>query len=190
MTQMAMVLDLDRCIGCHSCTVACKHENNVRLGDFWSKVLVMGPYGKFPDLEMYFLPVLCQHCKDPECTKVCPTGASHKREDGVVLIDKNKCIGCQYCAMACPYGVRYYNEEQGVVEKCTLCAHLIDRGEEPLCVKACIGKARIFGDLDDPYSKISQKIYGAGKNVHWLTDVGNHPSLCYILSPRIATWRG
>jgi Fe-S-cluster-containing dehydrogenase component len=185
MTQMSIVFDLDRCIACHSC----KQENNVRLGAFWSKVLPMGPYGKFPDLEMYWLPVLCQHCKDPQCTKVCPTGASHKSADGIVLIDKEKCIGCRYCTMACPYGVRYYNEEEGVVEKCTLCAHLVERGEEPACVKMCVGKARIFGDIDDPNSEISQKIREAGDNVHTVADVGNQPSVRYILSPRIATWR-
>jgi DMSO reductase iron-sulfur subunit len=189
MAQMSMVIDLDRCIGCESCTVACKQENNVRLGSFWTKVLKMGPYGKFPELEFYFLSVLCQHCKDPECIKVCPTGASHKREDGIVLIDKAKCIGCQYCAMACPYGVRSKNEDEGVVEKCTLCAHLVDIGEEPACVKTCIGKSRIFGDIDDPKSEVSLMIKGAGKNLHAFADVGNHPSMSYILSPRIAKWR-
>jgi DMSO reductase iron-sulfur subunit len=189
MTQMAIVFDLDRCVGCESCTVACKQENNVPLGPFWSKVLRIGPTGKFPDLEMYWLPVLCQHCEEPQCTEVCPTGASHKRADGIVLIDKDKCIGCQYCVMACPYGVRYFNEEEKVVEKCTLCAHLVERGEEPACVKTCVGKNRIFGDIDDPNSEISQKIREAGDNVHMLADVGNHPSMQYILSPRIATWR-
>ena len=189
MAHMSMVIDLDRCIGCESCTVACKQENNVRLGSFWTRVLKMGPYGKFPDLEFYFLSVLCQHCEDPECIKVCPTGASHKREDGIVLIDKNKCIGCQYCAMACPYGVRTYNKNEGIVEKCTLCAHLVDIGEEPACVKTCIGKSRIFGDIDDPKSEVSLMIKGAGKNLHTFADVGNHPSMSYILSPRIAKWR-
>lgn len=189
MTQMSMVIDLDRCIGCESCTVACKQENNVRLGAFWTKVLKMGPYGKFPDLEMYFLSVLCQHCKEPQCIQVCPTGASYKREDGIVLIDKDKCIGCQYCLMACPYGVRSYNKQEGVVEKCTLCAHLVDIGEAPACVKTCIGQSRIFGDIDDPQSEVSLRIKAAGENVHTLADVGNHPSMSYILSPRIATWR-
>lgn len=190
MAQKAIVIDLDRCIGCYGCIVACKQENNIQLGAYWNKVLTVGPAGKFPDVEMYFLPVLCQHCRDPQCVKVCPTGASFKREDGIVLIDKSKCIGCQYCAMACPYGVRYFNKEEKVVEKCTLCTHLIEKGEEPACVKICSAKARIFGDLDDPNSKASQAIRAAGaNNVHSLADVGNHPSVQYILHRKVATWR-
>jgi Fe-S-cluster-containing dehydrogenase component len=92
--------------------------------------------------------------------------------------------------MACPYGVRTFNEEQRVVEKCTMCAHLVDSGEEPACVKACCGKARIFGDLSDPASNVSQAIREAGSsNVHVLTDIGNHPSFRYILHRKHATWR-
>ncbi len=96
----------------------------------------------------YFLTVQCQHCENPECVKVCPTGASHKLEDGTVQIDKSKCIGCQFCAMSCPYSVRYLNEEEGVVEKCTLCEQKIAQGELPQCVSECGGRARFFGDLD------------------------------------------
>jgi DMSO reductase iron-sulfur subunit len=190
MVQNTIVLDLDRCIGCFSCVVACKQENNIQLGAYWNKVLTIGPNGKFPDVEMYFLPVLCQHCEDPQCVKNCPTGASQKRDDGIVLIDKEKCIGCQYCAMACPYGVRYFNEEQGVVEKCTLCAHLVEKGQEPACVKNCAAKARIFGDANDPNGKVAQALEAAGsENVHTLADVGNHPSVRFILHQKNATWR-
>ncbi len=190
MTQMAMVLDLDRCIGCFSCVVACKLENNVQLGAYWNRVLNVGPSGTFPDVEAYPLPVLCNHCDDPKCVAVCPTGASQKRDDGIVLIDKDKCIGCQYCTMACPYGVRTFNKEQRVVEKCTFCAHLVESGKDPACVAACCAKARIFGDIDDPNSKVSQAIRAAGSaSVHRLTDVGNHPNIVYILHRKTATWR-
>jgi DMSO reductase iron-sulfur subunit len=187
MTQLAMLIDLDKCVGCDSCTVACKMENDVDLGTFWSKVVHIGPIGKFPDLSMYYLPVLCQHCKDPQCTKCCPTGASYKREDGIVLVDRDRCFGCQYCVLACPYGVRTFSKEAGVIEKCTMCAHLIDQGKMPSCVDTCTAKARIFGDLDDPTSAISLKIREAGSNVHKLVDVGNGPSVQYIL--RRAEWR-
>jgi len=121
---------------------------------------------------------------------VCPTGASQKGADGIVLIDKDKCIGCQYCVMACPYGVRYFNQEERVVEKCTSCAHLLSDGKEPACVAACCSKCRIFCDLDDPNSNVSQALKAAGSsNVHTLTDVGNHPSVKYILHRKTATWR-
>jgi len=190
MTRKGIVIDLDRCVGCHSCTISCKQENNVPLGAFWNHVLQAGPWGKHPyDLHMYFLPVICQHCLDPECVRACPTGASHKGADGIVLIDKTKCIGCQYCIMACPYGVRYYNKEEGLVEKCTLCAHLVERGEDPACVKTCVGKARFFGDLDDANSAAAKAIAAAGDKVFTLRpDMGTNPTVRYIL--RKQPWRG
>ncbi|MCD8207041.1 MAG: 4Fe-4S dicluster domain-containing protein [Bacteroidales bacterium] len=127
--------------------------NEVPIGSYWNKVLRIGPNprqegGQWPDVYTYFLTVQCQHCEKPECVEVCPTQASHKREDGTVQIDKEKCIGCQFCVMACPYGVRYLNEEEGVVEKCTLCEQRIAEGELPQCVAQCGGRARWFGDLD------------------------------------------
>jgi len=188
MAQKTIVMDLDRCIGCHSCTVACKQENNLKPGEFWTKIHQIGPIGRFPDLEMYFLPVLCQHCRKPPCVKVCPTGASYKRKDGPVQVDRNKCIGCGYCIKACPYGVRYYSTERRVVQKCTLCVDLTDLGEMPACVKACVGKARFFGDIDDPKSEVSRKIQEVKNKTYGLVDVGNDPSVRYIL--RKNTWRG
>jgi Fe-S-cluster-containing dehydrogenase component len=191
MKQNTLVIDLDRCIGCKGCEVACKQENGVELGSSWNKVLTVGPTGKYPDVEMYFLPAVCQECIVPECVKVCPTGASYKRsEDGVVLIDKEKCIGCKFCMMACPYGVRSFNKEMKVVEKCTLCVHLQAVGEKPACVKNCPGKARFFGDINDPNSDVSQILKNAGSDsVHALPDVGNHPSVRYILHRKTATWK-
>ena len=107
MAQYAIVTDLNRCTGCLACAVACKAANGVPVGSYWNKVLRIGPNPKYegavnPDVELYFLPVGCQHCEEPECVRVCPTGASHKLADGTVQIDKSKCIGCQFCAMACP----------------------------------------------------------------------------------------
>ena len=154
MANYAIITDLNRCTGCLACTVACKAINGVDVGNFWIKTLRVGPHpieggsGTFPDVEMYFLPVQCQHCENPECVKVCPTEASHVAEDGTIQIDKDKCIGCQFCAMACPYGVRYLNETERVVEKCTLCEQKIAQDELPQCVAQCGGRARFFGDLE------------------------------------------
>ena len=220
MTQYAICTDLNRCIGCLACTAACKVVNNVPIGSYWNKVLRIGPNPKYegaqvPDIDMYFLPVGCQHCENPECVKVCPTGASHKLGDGTVQVDKSKCIGCQFCAMSCPYGVRYLNEEEGVVEKCTLCEQKIAQGELPQCVAQCGGRARFFGDVDaglDSFvgpgtteavgeeDKSYESVHGARvklgeyvqpyeqSDVHHLPDVGNGPSCCYIL--RNHEWKG
>ena len=219
MTQYAIITDLNRCVGCLACTVACKAVNNVPVGAFWIKTLRVGPNpieggsGDWPDVEMYFLPIQCQHCADPECVKVCPTGASHKAADGTVQIDTSKCIGCQFCAMSCPYNVRYLNEEERVVEKCTLCEQKIAQGELPQCVAQCGSRARFFGDLEQgvdgfeapappqalscDYAEMQQtrvtlKEYVepyTEDEIHRLPDVGNGPELMYLLrSDR--KWRG
>ena len=153
MTQYAILTDLNKCVGCLACSISCKVVNSVPVGAYWNKVLRVGPNpriegGQWPDVYTYFLTVQCQHCENPACVDVCPTGASHKLADGTVQIDKSKCIGCQFCAMACPYNVRYLNEEERVVEKCTLCEQKIAQGELPQCVSQCGGRARWFGDLE------------------------------------------
>ncbi len=190
MTQKTLVIDLDRCIGCFACEAACKMENNVPLGTYYNRVLSIGPVGKFPNLKQYFLPTVCQNCREAPCVKVCPTGASYKTEDGQVLVDKEKCIGCRMCMSACPYGARSFNAETKVVEKCTLCRHLTDKGEEPACVKSCCAQARFFGDIDDPKSIVSQKLREAGEeNVHSMPDRGNHPTVRYILHKKNGDWQ-
>jgi Fe-S-cluster-containing dehydrogenase component len=174
----------------------------VGIGSFWQKILRIGPNPKyegaeFPDVEMYFLPVGCQHCENPLCVTVCPTGASQKMADGTVQIDKQKCIGCQFCVMSCPYNVRYLNKEERVVEKCTLCTQLIDFNEIPKCVQLCSARARYFGDRDEGI----ESLVGPGEiklgefiepfsddQIHHLPDVGNRPSFAYILRDR--TWKG
>jgi Fe-S-cluster-containing dehydrogenase component len=217
MAQYAILTDLNRCVGCLHCMVACKVVNEVPIGSYWQKVLRIGPTpreekGQFPNTQLYFLPVGCQHCADPECVKVCPTQASHKREDGTVQIDKSKCIGCQFCVMACPYNVRYLNEEERVVEKCTLCEQKIAQGELPQCVSQCGGRARFFGDMSDGFDNLvgpdipvdGDRSYESATGarvravdyidsfsddqVYRLPDVGNKPSFVYIL--RNETWQG
>ena len=201
MTQYAIVTDVNRCVGCLACSVACKVVNGVPVGSFWNKTLrITNPSAggqNWPDIDNYYLTISCQHCADPECVKVCPTGASHKLEDGTVQIDKSKCIGCQFCAMACPYSVRYLNEEERVVEKCTLCEQKIAQGELPQCVSQCGGMARWFGDLDEgleSFRGARGETLGAfcepfmEADVHTLPDVGNGPEGRYIL--RRMTWRG
>ena len=196
MTHYTIATDLNRCVGCLACSVACKAINNVPVGNFWNKTLRIGPNpieggsGNWPDIELYFMTVSCQHCENPECVHVCPTEASHIVEDGTVQIDKSKCIGCQFCAMACPYGVRYLNEEERVVEKCTLCEQLTAQGGLPQCVTQCAGMARWFGDLDeglDSFRGAMDKTLGEfcepyeESDVHALPDVGNKPAGRYIL---------
>lgn len=190
MSRYCLVVDLDRCIGCHACEVACKNENGVALGEYWNRVIQVGPHGTFPDLEQYWLPVQCQQCEDAPCVHVCPTGASYRDpETNMVLVDKEKCIGCKYCMMACPYGVRSWNAAERAVEKCTLCGQLTSVGEQPACVAACCSACRFYGDLDDPSSDVSVAIANADASaVHTLKDVGNAPTARYILSEKTAAW--
>ena len=157
--RKGLLINLDRCSGCDSCIVACKLENDLPLGHFYNKVIAVGPTGTFPNVEKYWLPSQCQQCENPACVAVCPTAASYRDpKTGMVLIDKEKCIGCQYCIYACPYGVRIQIEKTGVIEKCRFCWYEGEPGNPPACVGTCISGARVFGDLDDPESDISREI--------------------------------
>ena len=146
MSRWGMVIDLFRCIGCHACTYACKAENTTGKGVFWTFVYDY-ERGKYPNVIRTFLPLLCMHCENAPCEQVCPSGATHKRVDGIVAIDQNKCIGCKACMVACPYHVRFENPEDtylttegyrkeecsilrqpGTVEKCNFCKDRIERG--------------------------------------------------------------
>jgi molybdopterin-containing oxidoreductase family iron-sulfur binding subunit len=182
--QYGMLIDLKRCIGCHACTLACKVENNTVLGVDWHRVLTVGgehadsPRGAYPNLSMYWLPMPCMHCQEPPCVEACPTAAITRRDDGIVLIDQDKCIGCGYCRWACPYDGAQYNSEAGVVEKCTFCAQRVDRGLEPFCVEACVWGARIFGDLNDPDSEISRAI-ARKRGETLLPEQGTEPAVYY-----------
>lgn len=154
--RLGMVVDLALCIGCNACAVACKQENDVPLTKFntWVESWDVDDGGR---IRRANLPKLCNHCANPACVHVCPTGASYVDADGSVQIDVDKCIGCKYCMAACPYGVRV-QLHSGVVEKCRFCWYEGEPGNPPACVGTCITGARIFGDLDDPESEISKAI--------------------------------
>ena len=212
--KLGLVIDLDTCVGCHACAVACKEWNDG--GQFWplpdsdpygadpigvwvnrvhtyevfplasgerdtrsatgqgpqSRTLTPNPSpdGRAQQIpQMVHFPRSCLHCETPDCVTVCPTGASYKRaEDGIVLVDEDKCIGCQLCAWACPYGAREIGEQKGTMQKCTLCVDRIynetleEEDRQPACVKACPTRARHFGDLGDPDSAISKLVAERG----------------------------
>jgi len=144
--RWGMVIDLFRCIGCHACTYACKVENRTRKGVFWTLVYDY-EVGKYPNVIRSFLPTLCMHCENAPCEQVCPSGATYRRNDGIVAVDPNKCIGCEACVVTCPYNARFKNPKDnyfsqdvypkdersvlgqpGVVEKCNFCKDRIDWG--------------------------------------------------------------
>ena len=183
--KLGLVIDLDTCVGCHACAVACKQWNE---GGAFGPLPDADPYGREP-LGVWFnrvhtyevergagkapmavhFPRSCLHCETPDCVTVCPTGASYKRaEDGIVLVDADKCIGCKLCSWACPYGAREYSAVEGVMKKYTLCVdriyneHLSEEDRQPACVQACPTKARHFGDLGDPDSDVSKLVAERG----------------------------
>ncbi len=181
--QFSMVVELDRCIGCHGCQVACEFQNDIALGTSRCHVYSMGPIGDFPYLSMYFMTVQCQQCEHPSCTEVCPTGACYKSdEDGVVRIDPETCIGCQSCMRACPFHANNFNKELRIMDKCTICAELREEGSTPACVWNCAGGALHYGDINDPESEVSKLIAANEGHVYTLKDEnGNKPSGRFIL---------
>lgn len=191
-------IDIERCIGCCACMRACRAENDVPEGSFrtWmeryrftksDEVLVDASkdenvgFGKAESEEeiekAFFVPKLCNHCKKSVCTQVCPVGASYLTDDGVVLVDAGHCIGCGYCVQACPYGSRFISHKTHTADKCTLCYHRITRGMMPACVASCPKEARMFGDLNDPTSKISTILRQHNFSV-LKPEMGTHPK-CY-----------
>jgi len=197
--RYGMVIDLKKCVGCYGCQITCKAENGTPPGVLWARV-AKREIGKFPFARLINLPLLCNHCETAPCVEVCPTGATQKRPDGIVEIDHNKCVGCRYCMMACPYQSRFYHAKPrfyfdknptvyerwayqkhpvGVVSKCNFCLHRLEQGLEPACVANCITRARYFGDLDDPYSEVSRLIRERS-GFQLYPELGTNPSVYYL----------
>ncbi|MEK6256100.1 MAG: 4Fe-4S dicluster domain-containing protein [Chloroflexota bacterium] len=239
MPKWSMVIDLDKCVACQGCSIACRFENNTPVASpeesvmgrsiLWNEVFPnpINPtedIGEYPRVKARYLTRPCMHCENPPCVKVCPVQATFQDEEGLVRQNYQRCIGCRFCTVACPYGVRYFNWEEptwdesiqqhlnpdrvtgrsdlegpairprGVVEKCTFCIHRLlkararadaegreFRAEEyvPACVQTCTGKARYFGDLEDPNSSVSLQA-NSPRAFRLLEDVGTHPKVIYL----------
>lgn len=176
--RYGFVIDQDRCIGCHACTVACKEEHNVAVGVFrtWVKYIEKG---EFPDVSRHFAVLRCNHCDNAPCVEICPTTALFRRPDGIVDFDNSRCIGCKSCMQACPYDALYIDPKSNTAAKCNYCAHRVETGLEPACVIVCPAQAIIPGDLDDPTSRISRTVT-AQKVMARKPDKGTRPKLFYV----------
>jgi molybdopterin-containing oxidoreductase family iron-sulfur binding subunit len=234
-----MVIDLDKCVACQGCSIACRTENNTPavepdqalLGRAmrWNDVFPLPvnsneETGEYPNVIARYIPRPCMHCENPPCIRVCPVGATFKNSEGIVEQNYARCIGCRFCTVGCPYGVRYFNWHQakweapmekhlnpdrveangvlegpaprplGVVEKCTYCIHRLQKARAqaeaekrafrpddyvPACVQTCTGKARFFGDMDDPNSTVSRMIKST-RAFRVLDEVGTNPKTVYL----------
>jgi Fe-S-cluster-containing dehydrogenase component len=174
-----MVMDQRKCVGCQSCTVACRTWNELPLDIFYNPVVSEGVQGVFPNVHQTFTPLICMHCENPPCTICCPCKASQQDEDGIVWVDEAKCMGCKVCVNSCPYGARDVNHKEGFVRKCTFCKDRVREGDQPYCVMTCHQKARVFGDLDDPTSEVS-KLVGSLQTNRIFPELGTDPQVYYI----------
>ncbi|WP_418864760.1 4Fe-4S dicluster domain-containing protein [Slackia exigua] len=156
MTRYGMLINTKRCVGCFACRLACQMKNELEPEETFIKYDTL-ERGTYPSVHAEVVPSQCMHCEDAPCQKVCPTHATYTTDDGVVLVDPERCIGCKYCMAACPYGSRIQIEATGIIEKCRFCYHDGQVGS-PACVGTCVTGARVFGDLDDPESEISKAI--------------------------------
>jgi len=199
MHQWAMIVDIEKCIGCRRCLNACKQENHVpedegmnrtwleryQLAEdgslkatFISHTGLAGDVGDNGSEHGFFVPKLCNQCANPPCVSVCPVNATFTAADGVILVDKDRCIGCKYCVVACPYGARFLHPETKVVDKCTFCYHRITQGMSPACVEACPTQARSFGDLKNPDDPVRRRLLDEALQVS-RPSLGTRPRVFY-----------
>jgi Fe-S-cluster-containing dehydrogenase component len=202
----AMVIDLNTCIGCNACMAACAIENQTPVWkNRWRTYVHDMEIGKgvTGEVRRRFLPRLCNHCDNPPCMSVCPTGATHKLDNGIVLVDDELCMGCRACAMACPYDARLevtyedlnigkefygtlHHRSNPSVDKCSFCAHRVLSGRKPACVETCVGSARQFGDLNDPNDPVA-RIVASGIAKPLMPHLGTKPNVYYISDLERAT---
>ncbi|WP_226624042.1 4Fe-4S dicluster domain-containing protein [Alloyangia pacifica] len=209
--QLGLVIDLDTCVGCHACVVACKGWNTqsqpsplsdqdahgaAPSGTFLNRVHAYEVMPQAGPAQLVHFPKSCLHCADAPCVTVCPTGASFKRaEDGIVLVNEADCIGCGLCAWACPYGAREMDMAEGVMKKCTLCVDRIynetlpEQDREPACVRTCPAGARHFGDLSDPESEVSLLVEARG-GMDLMPEQGTRPANKYLPPRPRDAWQG
>jgi Fe-S-cluster-containing dehydrogenase component len=174
-SEYVLIIDLNKCVGCRACEKACNQRNHLPDDKSYIHVQRQGD-GEEP----WFLPVQCQHCGKAPCRSVCPAGATYRHPSGVVLVNSNVCVGCKYCAVACPYGARIYDEEAGIVNKCWLCLDWVLGGGEPACVQSCLEGARIFGHRGD--TGIA-RILASGRAQPLHPEFGTEPGILRYIFP-------
>lgn len=184
MPRYAMVIDKERCVGCQSCTVACKSEWDVPDGGARTRVRNTGTRGTFPNLVSTFYVSQCNHCERPTCVPACPSGATYQDPNGVVRVNKDLCIGCGSCVAACPYGARYIDAQKGIVDKCDFCASRVKQILQPACVLTCPANAKTFGDLEDSSGSVFNLVYRQGAKRMESPNSALGPNVYYLGKPQ------